>query len=180
MIKQNTLLIDIDGVLRNIEPEILSIYNRQYNPSNVWKTEEDITHWNAVKEWDGMPPMGKFLDFHAKEIFDRAKPYKNAVATMHELYLNNYIHIVSAQRTTTRDMTTVWLDKYKIPYDRLTYTKDKHKVSGDYLIDDGIHNLESCIDGCKPICVNQPWNQDWLGDRISNLEELPAYLEKQR
>jgi 5'(3')-deoxyribonucleotidase len=63
----------------------------------------------------------------------------------------------------------------------LLFLKEKYLMKIDLLVDDAVHNLQAAVVNSNtiPICVDQPWNQNWNGHRIQNIEELPQYLENE-
>lgn len=84
----------------------------------------------------------------------------------------------SAVKVKSVESTTSWLEYNNIQYDNLLFLKEKFLMNVDLLVDDAVHNLQAAvISNTIPICVDQPWNQDWKGHRISNIRELPEYLK---
>jgi 5'(3')-deoxyribonucleotidase len=109
---------------------------------------------------------------YPKNIFEDAKPYeKNVSEIIENFQKNNYtIHIVTHQFKGLEKYTINWLYKHKIPYDYITFAKDKNVVKGDYLIDDRLKNGSEKFKG-KFIHFGTKKFPDW--------ETVIAFLNKQ-
>jgi len=86
-----------------------------------------------------------------------------------------HIALVSHQFRGAEHYSTKWLERNDIYYDSLHFTKDKNLVNTDVLLDDCPANL---IRHKNPVCMNQPWNQEYKGKRIRKLEELLDIIEE--
>ena len=91
----------------------------------------------------------------------------------HELIL------VSAQRPHCEEPTTDWLQRWGfVGWDEMYYTKHKHLIDVDVLIDDSPEKLEKFADRSvnhgSAICYKQSWNQQCRDkgiaiDRLSDI-----------
>jgi len=167
---KKTIKLDVDGVLRDVVTPLLEIYNDTY--------KDNVKHDDII-EWD----ISKFLKYDAKynnmfaeypeHIFRDGKLYNpNTSRILRELQTEYNIHITTHQFKGLEIYTVEWLYKHKIPYDYLSFAKDKTRIRGDFLIDDGEHNLNTSLSFEEAICFDQPWNQKWNGRRIKTLDEL--------
>lgn len=169
------IIIDCDGVLRDIVSKTLEIYKREVDPKS--KSEYfDVDTYDMKKAM----PLVNVTDFfyrswRAEEIFTESKPYeKDIVETLLKLQKEFRIHIASHQYKGNEQYTINWLEKYSIPYDSITFTPDKSIIKADFIVDDYPKNLESiCKDSCLPILMDQPWNR-YTGEykRITSLKKL--------
>jgi hypothetical protein len=77
-----------------------------------------------------------------------------------------------------RRYTLQFLEDNKIPYDELHFTKSKHLVSGDYLIDDAPEFLTAPAQELESrICIDYPFNQGIPSDlRVKSLTEAVKFL----
>lgn len=70
-----------------------------------------------------------------------------------------------------REWTPRWLEEFAIPYEDLTFAKDKVAVMEtlgwfDYALDDGVHNYEALDSaGVRVYLLDAPHNQDFDAER---------------
>lgn len=168
--------IDLDGVLRDIITPCCTIYNREHG------TEVKASD---VKTWElnpAMPKIGNNKEFfikHAKEIFQGGPTIPQTIDLCEKIKgAGHDVAIVTHQYPGIENYSCDWLQTNKVPYDSLHFIRDKQKVKTDILIDDGVHNLlNAVIYGQRPICMDQPWNQDWRGHRMFDTNTFMGYLK---
>lgn len=72
--------------------------------------------------------------------------------------------------------TIAWLAQHGVPYDSITFSRDKTVVKTDFFIDDKLENYDALREaGTACYLLNRPWNQteDWdLRHRINALDEF--------
>ena len=160
--------IDCDGVLRDLIGNI-QLTIKKYHPEladqllpvTSWDWEDWIPFWTEEE-------TEKFIfEDHVEEIFYTADAYDEALedwpvvvewakAKGHELVL------VSSQRDDCIDITEMWLNMYRFKFDEKHYTKLKHLVDVDVLVDDSPAKLgrfkKQSVTGGVPICFRQTWN----------------------
>lgn len=168
------ILMDIDGVLRNLVGQIEKIYDREY--PNKWR--KPITAWGLHEFFEiGHGIYGFAFKKFAYECFGQALAYPGAVRFVLKLVaLGHTVVMCTSQNKHTTVMTAEWLYEHKFDFHELYITGQDHKKSGknmegDIMIDDGLHNLEK-FNGLK-ICFEQPWNEGFTdGFRTSNYDEI--------
>lgn len=170
------LNVDIDGVLRNFMQATIDVYKKHYDPKCSIEYN-DIVEYFFNRE---LPLIGKdfraFYRKHPEEIYVNAEPYEGVKETLTELQKNHLINIVTKQPVGLEKYSLYWLEKNEIPYDNFMVTQDKDLIFGDIFVDDYIGNLENFTRGVS-VCVNQPWNKKWEGERIHNFNELPSWIK---
>ena len=177
--------IDCDGVLRDLITCITDTV-KETHPQHTDKILEP-TSW----DWDQWLPFwtndeteqyvfeDNYLDFFGTEcppikssVEDWAILRAWAIKNGHELVL------VSAQRPHCEEPTTEWLQRWGFVFDEIHYTKHKHLVDVDVLIDDSPEKLEKFADRSvnhgSAICYKQSWNQQCRDkgiaiDRLSDI-----------
>lgn len=86
-----------------------------------------------------------------------------------------------------REHTSRWLETYELPFDSLTFTKDKTDVRTDIFLDDSVKNVKRLVEhGTNAYLADQPHNRsDTYLHRVADLAEFcdivknnytPAYL----
>tara|TARA_R100001591_G_scaffold79368_1_gene86626 strand:+ start:620 stop:1189 length:570 start_codon:yes stop_codon:yes gene_type:complete len=177
--------IDCDGVLRDLIPCITDSI-KETHPQHVDKILEPNS-WN----WSDWLPFWSeerteqyvfeenYLDFFGPE----CPPIKEAVEDWNKLKdwaieNGHELVLVSAQREHCEEPTDAWLDEHGFDFFERHYTKNKHLVDVDILIDDSPEKLkkftEESVNGGKAICMNQSWNKDcedssFSIDRLSDI-----------
>jgi len=171
------LLIDIDGVVRNITKPCIDIYKTYYNPQSTI-IESDILLYEMESLFPEIVDLpGIFFGKFAKEVFlDLSKPYPQAIEIINELYLHHDIHIVTHQFKGNEIYTLQWLEKYGLMYNSISFTSDKNNIFGEFAIDDSIDMLNK-YKTAFPICMSRPWNKDWQGVTVSDMKEFKQYLD---
>lgn len=169
--------IDIDGVLRDFVASVNKVYFREYPTHELLRDNcYDLAQW--------FPIGNKIHDFifrdHAKEIYTGALPYQNALGFMNKLKKHEVTLVSSQPNGNVEKYTILWLMKYKVPHNKLMFTRDKSDFHGDFLLDDAQHNLER-ISQCNnsiPVCFDRTWNRDWKGQRIKKYHQFLQMLNK--
>ena len=60
-----------------------------------------------------------------------------------------------------------------MPTNEIHITKTKERIDGIALLDDFEENLEAfAATGRLAVCMNQPWNQSWIGPRVDSVGEF--------
>jgi 5'(3')-deoxyribonucleotidase len=170
-----TLLLDVDCVLRDIVPTVINIYKREYDPNCAVKLED-------IKEYEMGPLMPKcqlwpdiFIK-HGKEVFLDSPPYETAAWELRNLKLGFpklKVVMCTDQAEENKQYTLDWLKENEFLYDDIVFTRDKHLIAGQFLVDDRAAQLETFRSTFRiPICYNQPWNHNWHGLAIDSLSDL--------
>lgn len=167
---KKTLILDVDGVLRDIVSRTMEIYRRDIEPGNNTRYDEIDTYDMRV-----LPKLGNTRQFfsgkYARDIFCDSFPYEHNIGMIVQDLSRKYnIHIVTNQFLGNENYTLKWLNKYNIKYDAITFTADKSLVTGDVMVDDYWKNLES-FNG-RRILFHQPYNKNYNFERIKSLKEL--------
>ena len=170
------LKVDIDGVLRDVISEVVSIHNQKYG-SNI--TVDDIIDYHICKYVPHIDNCRDFFKEHREQIFLHAKPYPDTINIINELYHQGFIiKIVSAQFPFSKDLTTKWLENHNVCYHELHYTSEKEKIPGDVFIDDHYEYVIKSKDK-YPLLLSRPWNKHFkYPHRIENLKEVYNYLKR--
>ncbi|MBI2004015.1 hypothetical protein HYS72_00970 [Candidatus Pacearchaeota archaeon] len=170
--------IDIDGVIRNWAGKLSEIYFRE-NPvhKQIRNDTYDVGCWFPIGK-----EIYKFgFEVHAEEIYTEAQVYPEAKEFLKKLHKDDELVFVTHQPNKNLEYLTIkWINKNELPHDCILFTKDKSKFKGDYLLDDYTKNLQriSMVRNSIPICFNQPWNQDWNGQRVNSYDKFLEIINK--
>lgn len=179
--KDFTIGIDVDGVLRDNLQIMVDLYNENFKKN---KEVSDIKDFRTEITFpDIEPTTGKtasewFFQDHSKEIFLNAKPFYNAAEDIKNLRgLANVVIITYQKSLVNRMHTLCWLEINGIEYDGLIFMKDKTKFICDYLIDDNDWNFLGS-NAKHGILIDAPYNEGKSVDDIcksSNCESVVRY-----
>ncbi len=155
--KKYTLLIDQDDVLAEYIQGVAEAYNEKYH---THITAEDCICWNLHEVFG--PEIETIM--HEPDLFRNLKPVKNALEVFERLYKSELfeMYIVTAANPSCVPAKMDWIKKYLpfFPTDRVIFCQRKNMIKGDFLLDDGMHNIESFLEaGGKPIIFNRPHNR---------------------
>lgn len=179
--KDFTIGIDVDGVLRDNLQIMVDLYNENFKKN---KEVSDIKDFRTEITFPDIEPVtGKtasewFFQDHSKEIFLNAKPFYNAAEDIKNLRgLANVVIITYQKSLVNRMHTLCWLEINGIEYDGLIFMKDKTKFICDYLIDDNDWNFLGS-NAKNGILIDAPYNEGKSVDDIcksSNCESIVRY-----
>lgn len=155
---------DLDGIIYDFTEAVRDFIVKRYG----FKREElpDPAGWNTWESW----PMSKdqFFAFfregvEAKCIWLYGAPDAAGLATMfRQREQGHTIHIVTHRNglgPAGMTSTVEWLDAYGVPYDTLTFAKDKTVVPVDVFIEDNVDNaLALRAAGVVSVLMTRPWN----------------------
>lgn len=174
--KKVTLLIDQDDVLAEYMAAVIATYNERYH-TNI-KEEECIS-------WDLYTVFGQEIDtvMHEPELFRNLKPVSHALEVFERLYYSGLfeMYIVTAADPRTVEAKYEWIEKY-LPYfpkNHIIVCSSKFMIKGDYLLDDGMHNIEDFAKaGGKVVVFNRPHNTSKPHNypSVSNWLEFETYI----
>lgn len=154
--KKYTLLIDQDDVLAEYIKGVTKAYNEKYD-TNI-SADECVS-------WDLYQVFGKEVDtvMHEPELFRRLEPVKDALEVFERLYKSEQfeMYIVTAANSTCVPAKVEWIKEHLpfFPIDHVIICHKKYMVKGDFLLDDGMHNIEGFTQsGGTPIIFERPHN----------------------
>lgn len=171
-----TLLIDQDDVLANYMGEVVAEYNKKYQ-TNI--KQEDCT------SWDLYAVFGKEIEtvMHEPEIFRNLKPMPHAMEVFERLYKSDLfdIYIVTAAHPRSVEAKYEWIEKYLpfFPKNHIIVCSNKFMIKGDYLLDDGMHNIEAFAEvGGTPVVFERSHNahREHGFKVVTNWLEFEAYI----
>ena len=158
---QTTYGVDIDGVLRDLNQQMINIYNKEFNTKMEVK---DIFDFDVELSF---PLIYQQLHIHADdfffnehdEIFLKAKPIGDVHQMTKSLHDIGRIIIVSYQKSLrNKTFTLEWLEKNNVVFDDVCFVKDKTIVKTDYLIDDCPKYFLGS-NAKHGILISQPYNE---------------------
>jgi 5'(3')-deoxyribonucleotidase len=172
------ILVDIDDVIRRLQDSINHVYEEIY-PNKWWKPKDK---WELDEFYEIGHEINKFaFETHAKIIFGGAQVYQGAGYFLDELIrLGHTVVLCTVQNRHSIGSTVSWLHKNLISYHELYITgldpeKNGKQITGDVMIDDGLHNLEK-FDGLK-ICFAHPWNEGFTdGFRTNSYDQIIKHI----
>jgi 5'(3')-deoxyribonucleotidase len=164
------VLIDLDGVVRDFIGSLITVYKKIY-PSHT------ILPVNSRRLEDFFPIQSEIYKFmeagHIEEIMENAPPYPGAVQAMQRWQNEFEIIVVSAQPEISKFSTYIWVGKHQIPTNEVHITYNKSEIEGIALLDDFVDNLEEFAATNRfAVCLDQPWNQSWKGERVKSVEDF--------
>ena len=154
--KKLTILCDADDTIQELTVHWLAELNRRYN-CNVRK--EDIKSWDITKAFPNLTPDEVFEPLYRKDFWERTTPVEGSSHYLKKLIEDGHdVLIVTASNSETFEDKKKKLTQM-FPFlseEKIIRENNKQTVSGDILIDDGVHNL---IGGrYRKFLFNQPNN----------------------
>lgn len=177
--------IDIDGVLTDIEQFVID-YIPKYCVENdieykIGNSSYDYCKTFNISEEVDTDFWNEYLEYYAKN--EKARPFTGEVIEKlkrdgHEIY------IITARWNTNRDdekgnrmreIVKDWLCEYKIPYDKLIFSKAEQERKSDeiienqidLMIEDSPNNINELSRIIPVICYHAEYNKECKGDKIT-------------
>lgn len=172
--KKKTIAIDMDGVLADIESQLIEHYNNAYG-ANL--TKESI---QGLSEEDAFENRDLLRGILNKDNFFRTLPVMpDAVESLLALQENFEIFIVSAATEFPVSLAekVAWLGEHFpfIKWENIVLCGSKRIINTDYLIDDHCKNLDYCMG--KPIMFTAFHNVNQTHHvRVNNWKEAVTVL----
>ncbi|AJF62974.1 MAG: hypothetical protein QT11_C0001G0845 [archaeon GW2011_AR20] len=164
---KETELMDIDDVIRDWNPFLNQVWNRE-NPS---RKKNLPGSWDLANNY-GSDITEFYQQKHAEEIYLKAPLVPGAREFLNELAKIRLIYLVSSQpNEQIEEYTKHWVIINQIPFSYYKFTHNKGSVFGNHLLDDGVHNLESALESGRsaPVLFKRDWNQNEIGKRWKGL-----------
>ena len=86
----------------------------------------------------------------------------------------HYIHLATKQSIGKEKYTLEWLADHRIPYDAITFTREKEFIHGHVILDDNVDVLTSyktngVARSIDLVCMSRPWNREWTGGKVFDM-----------
>lgn len=179
--KNLTIGIDVDGVLRDNLQIMVDLYNNEFDGN---MTVEDIRDYRTeitfpvIEATTGKTASEWFFQDHSNEIFLKSSPFDHVAEDIKKLREIANVVIITYQKSVLNKLQTLcWLEINGIEYDGLIFMKDKTKFICDYLIDDNDWNFIGS-NAKHGILIDAPYNDGKSIDNIldsSNCESIVRY-----
>lgn len=174
--KKKTIAVDMDGVLADIESQMIEQFNKEYGMN---LSKEGIQGLSEEEAFKGRELLHGILN---KGNFFRSLPVMpDAVESLQKLQENFEIFIVSAATEFPISLAekVAWLGEHFpfIKWENIVLCGSKRIINTDYLIDDHSKNLDYCMG--KPIMfaafhnINQTHHL-----RVNNWKEAVTVLNE--
>ncbi len=174
------IAVDVDGVLADFCGGFADYVSRRTGKSR--STLPNPTSWNFWGEWGLTAEQfyELFGFFGEAGAFGQCPIYPEAREGLYALREAGHRILIATARGAERlsspqfkrkvqEDTIEWLSKHNLPFDDLCFVHDKGLLRASVLLDDATHNLTRASEvGIKAVCFDQPYNQDWKGDRVRN------------
>lgn len=158
MNKDIVVLVDLDDTMTNLVRAWCRWLNHRHG-TNV--SENDIRKWEIADYFPELTKDEVFEPVHMDKFWECVEPKEDApkyIKMMIDEGFDVYVCTASSFDTIKSKFENI-LGKYFsfIPWSRVIVTENKKLVSGDILIDDGVHNLE--CGSYKKILMSAPHNE---------------------
>lgn len=174
--KKKTIAVDMDGVLADIEAQLIEHYNKA-NGSLL--SRESIQGLQEEEAFSDRTLLRRVLN--ADNFFRTLPVIPDAVESLERLQENFEIFIVSAATEFPVSLAekVAWLGEYFpfIKWENIILCGSKRIINTDYMIDDHCKNLDYCMG--KPIMFTAFHNVNQTHHlRVNNWKEAVAFLEE--
>ncbi len=177
-----SLGIDIDGVIANTQPLIISELNAYFDKTY---TVNDFYHMTPEEAYNiDRPQLYDFIAERELRLIKAAGPVQGSVEAIHKLKERCRITIISARTTEFYPNTVDWLRKHGIKHDQLILLgeHDKRKTCLEecvqLFIEDSLKNAEQVSSCGIPIYLfNATYNQGEIPDLVRRVDSWPQIVD---
>ena len=138
--EKKIVLCDADGVIENFIDCWIAIINKKYGTT---VNSSEITNWEICSFFPTLTKKQIFSAIKEKEIWRNLKCIPGCFDVLKEINDKHILRIVTATHYSVCDKKIERiLELYPfLNWEQFIITSHKQLIHGDYLIDDGIHNL---------------------------------------
>lgn len=154
--------VDLDGLVVEFHEWFINNHNKI---NNTALTLDDWTDYEFSNAGYTMKSLGDVINAQAMHgDFLLPDPVKGAVEGLRELSERNSIHIITYRKYRARQDAVEWLDNHQVPFDSISFAKDKAKagliLGIDTMIEDDWSSAISTANaGIDTILYNRPYNK---------------------
>lgn len=152
------IMCDIDGVLNDLIPKALALYNVENNKN---LQISDINHYNFYDCLSAEDAEGIIGLFKRRDLWDSIMPLTDAQWGLKTLISDGHkIYLATSTSPENFPWKIEWIEKYFPFIDKtdVICIHNKELLKCDVMIDDYLDNLIK--NTCQKIVIDQPWNQD--------------------
>lgn len=170
--------IDLDGVCYDFAGS-LRHYLHHYEGRSM-ESMPPTTTWHFYSEQWGMT-LEQFIEacdrgVDAGVVFRLGDPHPGTQMALDYLKVCGHrLHIITDRSFGSRSQenTIEWLSEHRIPFDTLTFSRDKTLIPVDTFIDDRVENYDALeAFGSNPFLYDRPWNQGHPARRVTSWNEF--------
>lgn len=180
--KKFVILIDMDDTIENLVQAWIATLNQKFGTNVEF---DDITSWDISKFFPTIPFSEVYAPLKDNEFWKTIKPKQDAITYIEKLIRDGhqcYILTTTPYCTINEKMESLLFKHFPyLSWDNVIIAANKQMIRGDYLIDDGVHNL---LDGeYKKILMTMPHNRDFDAKsndmtRVNSWEEIYNIISK--
>jgi hypothetical protein len=136
--------------------------------------------WDFFLEW-GLS-LDTYLDYYQKGVdagvvFVYGDPHEGCLEYMTKLKEDGHtLHIVTYRTIGDKavENTMHWLKREQIPYDSISFSKDKTIIANDYFIEDNLDNYAALEQaGIGAFLMDRPWNaSQYVSNRVFSWDQF--------
>ena len=177
-----TIMVDIDGVLNNLQDTVIKIFNERYGTAY---TINNFKHYSVSECLNKTDAINFVKIYSEKGVYDSVSPLNNAQNAINKLKKQGHdIYIVTDAIPCVFEEKVNWIKFHFPSIDEAHIVSMKHKwlFKCDVMCDDNIDNL---IGGhhYERICFDYPWNRAVRDEvygihRVSNWDDALNAINK--
>ena len=176
-----TILVDMDDTIEQLLAALVRKANERFRRSVI---VDEITDWTIVCAYPGLEKRQILELMYEPGFWDTVEPVPGAADALK--YLMDEGHQVYIVTATEFENVPAKMERVLFRYfpflsrDQVIITGNKQMISGDVLIDDGIHNLEG--GEYRKILFTAPYNKDYDAEangmiRVHNWDEILRVID---
>ncbi len=158
--KQLTVMVDMDDTIEDLLEAWVSYLNDVYGTS---VKKDDVAQWDISRSFPMLSKEQVYEPLYCDAFWREVKPIEGASEALRQLIADGHTVLIvtsSAYETIKVKMQEVLFRYFPfLSWDDVIITTHKQLISGDVLVDDGVHNLEG--GSYAKILVDSPHNRQY-------------------
>lgn len=167
------IFLDLDSTINNLIDEWVSWYNKEYSQD---LQIDNLTSWDISKFEAPGTDILRFL--YLPGSFSELDILPDAEYVIEWLMSRADVYIVSSYSGWGKQCEEkVWWVRTYLPFfpvNNLILCHQKYLLEGDYMVDDGPHNLQTFTG--TSVVFDRPWNRHLEYPRVFNWRDVQAFF----
>lgn len=176
------VLIDMDDTIEYLLKSWCSWLNEKYGTN---MQDKDITEWHMTSFFPSLTTEQVLEPLHLESFWKTVKPMPDAIEYVKKL-VDDGFQVYICTSTDYRNIRAKYeyvIQKHFpfIKWNHIIIANDKQMINGDFLVDDGVHNLEGGT--YKKVLFTAPHNKNYDAEangmfRANNWREIYDFIKK--
>ena len=182
------ICVDIDNTIADTDPVLRQLIRRVSRDRvrlayedvvcyEYWRCRDAQGHRLTSREWH------RVVDEFHKERLEEIPPFPGVAGHLAKLREVFKVHLATSRDPASAASTRAWLERYRIPHDRLHFARhgEKHRLPQDFdfaVEDDREQAYAFVASGVPALVLGRPWNHVGPSSPVERLPDWPTIVAR--